>query len=83
MPNIENLVIAHTKSIAEHYKQLSDLEIRLQRIEKQNQLFKQQLDSIEALFIEFNTVVNKDIGNITKNVDEINLKFAEIAAKKL
>ena len=52
-------------------------------MEKQNQLFKQQLDSIEALFIEFNTVVNKDIGNITKNVDEINLKFAEIAAKKL
>lgn len=82
MPNIEDTVIAHTKSIAEHYKQLSDLEIRLQRIEKQNQLLKQQIDSIEALFIEFNTVVNKDIGNITKKVDEINLKFAEIAAKK-
>ena len=82
MPNIENVVIAHTKSIAEHYKQLSDLEIRLQRIEKQNQLFKQQIDSIEALFIEFNTVVNKDIGNIMKIVDEINLKFTEIVEKK-
>lgn len=82
MPNIENVVIAHTKSIAEHYKQLSDLEIRLQRIEKQNQLFKQQIDSIENLFIEFIKVVNKDIGNITKRVDEINLKFTEIMAKK-
>ena len=77
------MVIAHTKSIAEHYKQLSDLEIRLQRIEKQNQLFKQQIDSIESLFIEFNNAVNKDIGNITEKVDEINLKFAEITAKKL
>ena len=72
MPSIEDMVKVHTKSIAEHYKQLSDLEIRLQRIEKQNQLFKQQIDSLEKLFIEFDTTVNKDIGNITKRIDEIN-----------
>lgn len=78
MPNIEDTVIAHSKSIADHYKQLSDLEIRLQRIEKQNQLFKKQIDSLETLFLEFNTIVNKDIYDIKKKVDEINLKLKKL-----